>query len=172
MSDYCSPFSFSLQLITILTATVCTCVEGCLYVCVYMVHECVWKYSFQQHVEGVSVDQCTNSVIFVRGRARTCVIFMHVCLLDTSGCEVHSGGPPKRKMNNSGRVMWVSRPFRFNYELITRQDHHTGRRAAAWGGETKESNNTERSEGWKLVLKLFSTLVDARKYYTGRTSSL
>ncbi len=56
---------------------------------------------------------------------------VHVCLLDVSGCGVRSGGPPKRKMNSSGRVMRVSRPFRFNYELITRQDHSAGRRAGS-----------------------------------------
>lgn len=80
-----------------------------------------------------------------------------VCVCWTSvGGGVRSGGPPERKMNSSGRVMWVSRPFRFNYELISRQDHSTGRRAGGWGGETKENNNRERTEGWKLLLKPFS----------------
>lgn len=87
--------------------------------------------------------------------AHICASYM--CLLDISGCGAHSGGPPKRKMNSSGRVMWVSRPFRFNYELITRQDHSAGRRAGSWGGETKENNNRERIEGWKVLLKPFSS---------------
>lgn len=59
------------------------------------------------------------------------------------GVGLHSGGLPKSKMSNSGRFMWVSRPFRFNYELITRLDHSAGRRRGVWGGETKENNNRE-----------------------------
>lgn len=66
-------------------------------------------------------------------------------------------------------VMWVSRLFRFNYELITRQDRGPGRWAGSWGGETKENNNWERTEGWKLLLK---TLVEVRKHYKGGTSLL
>lgn len=48
-----------------------------------------------------------------------------MCLLDVSGCRVHSGGPSKRKMNSSGRVMCPNRLDLTN-ELITRQDQ--GRR--------------------------------------------
>lgn len=83
-------------------------------------------------------------------------VSLRVCLLAINGCGVHGGSPPKRKMNRSGRVMWLSRPFRFNYELITRHDHSAGKRAGSWGGETKENNNWEKIEGWKVLVKPFS----------------
>lgn len=92
-----------------------------------------------------------------------------LCLVDIGGCGAHNGGPPERQMNSSWWVMWVSRPFRFNYELITRQDRGAGRWAGGWGGETKENNNWERTEGWKSLLK---TLVEFRKHYKGGTSLL
>lgn len=44
----------------------------------------------------------------VRPHAHTCEREserVHVCLVDISGCGAHSGGPPKRKMNSSRRVM-------------------------------------------------------------------
>lgn len=104
-------------------------------------------------------------------------VSLRVCLLAINGCGVHGGSPPKRKMNRSGRVMWLSRPFRFNYELITRHDHSAGKRAGSWGGETKENNNWEKIEGWKVLVKPFSQHVGRcqktnKKKNSRRASSL
>lgn len=98
-------------------------------------------------VEKESMLMCMHAWVF---------LCLWVCLLRTFGCGVDGGSPLKHKMNRSGRVMWLSRPFRFNYELITRQDHRTGKRAGSRGGETKKNNNWEKTEGWKLLVKPFS----------------
>lgn len=64
-----------------------------------LVHREVAVYTNERGKKCVSVHVCE------RVRACACGIFMYVCLLDISGCEVHSSGPPKCKINSSGRVM-------------------------------------------------------------------